>query len=116
LNFPKDISQTLKFVLWPVKEHGISPKDLGSRRYVVRVRHPRRTKPSDESACPGQRHVEIIDPEKQEEAVARLRMIGAHQGGMIMGPPLMKAEQDRSIRVEDLTEVVMGGGRCRQAK
>ena len=30
-----------------------------------------------------------------------------------MGTPLVKAEQDRSIRVEDLTEVVMGGMRLR---
>jgi len=72
--------------------------------------------PSDERACPWQRHVEIIDTEKQEEAVARLRVIGAHQGGMLMGPLLVKAEQDRSIRVENLTEVVMGGSRVRQAK
>jgi hypothetical protein len=43
-------------------------------------------------------------------------VIGAHQGGMLMGTPLVKAEQDRSIRVEELTEVVMGGSRLRQAK
>ena len=72
--------------------------------------------PSDESAGPWQRHVEIIDTEKQEEAVARLRVIGAYQGGMLMVTPLVKAEQDRSIRVEDLPEVVMGGSRQRQAK
>jgi len=28
----------------------------------------------------------------------------------------MKAEQDRAIRIEDLTEVVVGGGRFRQAE
>jgi hypothetical protein len=72
--------------------------------------------PSNESACPWQCHVEIINTEKQEEAVARLRVIGAHQGGMPVGTPLVKAEQDRSIRVEDLTKVVMGGSRLRQAK
>ena len=33
-----------------------------------------------------------------------------------MGTPLVKAEQDRSIRVEDLPEVVVGGSRLRQAK
>jgi hypothetical protein len=33
-----------------------------------------------------------------------------------MGAPLVKAEQDRSIRVEDLTKVFMGGRRLRQAK
>jgi hypothetical protein len=65
--------------------------------------------PTDESACPWQRDVEIIDAEKQEEAVARLRVIGAHQGGMLMVTPLVKAEQDSSIRIEDLTKVVMTG-------
>jgi len=72
--------------------------------------------PSDEGARPWQRQVEIIDTEKQEKAVARLCVIGAHQGGMLMGTPLVKAEQDRSIRVEDLTKVVMGRSRLRQAK
>jgi hypothetical protein len=72
--------------------------------------------PSDESACPWQRHVEIIDTEKQEEAVAWLRVIGTHQGGMLMVTPQVKAEQDRAIRVEDLTEVVMRGSRLWQAK
>jgi hypothetical protein len=72
--------------------------------------------PRDERACPWQRHVEIIDTEKQEKTVARLCVIGARQGGMRMGTPPVKAEQDRSIRVEDLTEVVMGGSRLRQAK
>jgi hypothetical protein len=33
-----------------------------------------------------------------------------------MGAPLMKAEQNSAIRVEDLTKVVVGGSRLRQAK
>ncbi len=33
-----------------------------------------------------------------------------------MSAPLMKAEKDRSIRVDDLAEVVVGGRRFRQAK
>src|SRR4029077_303319 len=82
----------------------------------VRVQVGLLLEPSDEGACPCQRHVEIIDTEKQEEAVARLCVIGAHQGGMLMGTPFVKAEQDRSIRVQDLTEVVMGWSRLRQAK
>jgi hypothetical protein len=72
--------------------------------------------PSAESACSLQRHVEIIDTEEQEEAVARLPVIGTHQRGMLMGTPLVKTEQDRSVRVEELTEVVMRGSRLRQAK
>jgi len=70
----------------------------------------------DESPCSRQRRVEIIDPEKQEKPIARPRLIGTHQGGMLMSAPLVKAEQDRSIRVEDLAEVVMGRSRLRQSK
>jgi len=33
-----------------------------------------------------------------------------------MHTPRVKAEQDRSIRIEDLTPVVMGRSRLRQAK
>ena len=33
-----------------------------------------------------------------------------------MRAPLVKAEQDGSIRIQDLTEVVMGGSRRRQAE
>src|ERR1041385_4538305 len=46
--------------------------------------------PVNESACPGQHRVEIVDTEKQEQAVARLPLIGARQGGMIMRTPLVK--------------------------
>jgi hypothetical protein len=35
---------------------------------------------------------------------------------MLMSTPLVKAKQDCFIRVEDLTEKVMGGRRLRQAK
>jgi hypothetical protein len=70
----------------------------------------------DESACPGHRLVEIIDPEKQEQTVTRLRLFGARQRRMIVGAPLVNAEQDRIIRVEDLAEVVMRGRRLRQSK
>jgi hypothetical protein len=72
--------------------------------------------PGHESPCPWQGHVEIIDTKEQEEAVARPGEIGAHQGGMLVGTPLVKAEQDRAIRVEDLPEVVMGRSRLRLAK
>lgn len=64
---------------------------------------------------PWERHVEIIDTEEQEEPVAGLRALGARQGRVLMGAPRVKAEQDGFIRVDDLTEVVMGGSRLRQA-
>jgi len=70
----------------------------------------------DESTRSRRRHIEIVDTEKQEEAIAGLRVIGARQGRMLMGTPLVKAEQNRSIRVEDLAEVVMGRSCLRQAK
>jgi hypothetical protein len=72
--------------------------------------------PSDERACPWQCHIEIIDAKKQEEAVAWLRVMRAHQRGMLMGTPTVEAEQDRSIRIEDLTEVFVGRSSLRQAK
>jgi hypothetical protein len=65
--------------------------------------------PGDESACSLQDHVEIIDSEKQQEPIAGCRTIGARQGGMLMGTPLVEAEQDSSIRIDDLPKVVMGG-------
>ena len=48
---------------------------------------------NDEGTCPWQRHVEIIDTEKQEKAVARPRVIRAHQGGMLMSTPLVKGKR-----------------------
>ena len=62
---------------------------------------------ADESACPLQGQVEIVDAEEQEEAVARRRLVRAHQGGMLVRAPLVEAEQDGSIRIQDLTKVVM---------
>jgi hypothetical protein len=47
--------------------------------------------PSDKSACPWQRPVEIIYTEKQEQAVTGLRTLWAHQRGMLMVTPLVKA-------------------------
>jgi hypothetical protein len=72
--------------------------------------------PVDERARPWQSYVKIVDPEEQEEAVARLGAVGTCQGGMIVGTPLVKTEQDRPIRVDDLPEVVVGRSRLWQAK
>ncbi len=63
--------------------------------------------PGDKSACPLQGHVEIIDSEKQQKTVAGSTVAGTHQGRVVMGTPLVKAEQDRSIGVEELTKVGM---------
>src|SRR5262245_31559380 len=72
--------------------------------------------PCDESACSLQGHVEVVDAEEQEEAVARWRLVRAHQGGMVVRAPLVEANQDGSIRVEDLAKVVMSRRRLGLAK
>ncbi len=92
----------------------ISEREL--RSSSIRVHMRLLLEPADESACSLQSPVEVIDTEKQEQAVARLSLIGAHQRRMLVGAPLVKAKQDRSIRVEELPEVVMGGRRLRQPK
>jgi hypothetical protein len=73
----------------------------------IRVRMRLLFEPGDESACPFQRHIEIVDAEEQEEPVARCRPVRAHQRRMLVRAPLVEAEQDSSIRIEDLTKVGM---------
>ena len=48
--------------------------------------------PADERACPWQSYVKVVDPEEQEEAVARLGVVGTCQRGMLVGAPLVEAE------------------------
>src|SRR5207245_8320392 len=72
--------------------------------------------PADESAGPLQCHVEIVDAEEQEQPVARWRLVRAHQGWMLVRAPLVEAEQDGSICIQDLTKVVMAGRRLGLAK
>jgi len=72
--------------------------------------------PGDERACSLEGHVEIVDTEEQEEPVTRWRLVRTHQGGMLVRAPLVEAEQDGSIRIQDLSEVVMGRSRLRLAK
>jgi len=43
-------------------------------------------------------------------------VVGACQRRMLVVTPLVETEQDRSIRVEDLPEVVVSRSRRRQAK
>src|SRR6516164_8830968 len=63
--------------------------------------------PADEHARPWQSYVKVVDTEEQEEAVARFGVVGTCQRGMLVGAPRVKTEQDRSIRVGDLSEVVV---------
>src|SRR6476659_2712458 len=72
--------------------------------------------PAHESTRPWQSHVKVVDPQEQEKAVSGLGVGGTCQRRMLVGTPLVETEQYRSIRVEDLPEVVVGRGRLRQAK
>ena len=65
--------------------------------------------PGDKRTCSFQCHIEIVDAKEQEEPVARGRLVPAHQLRMLVRAPLVEAEQDRSIRIEDLTKVGMAG-------
>src|SRR5437016_1240641 len=94
-----------------------------ANHHVVSVRIPEREllcsssrvrvrllfEPRDERACPFQCHIEIVDAEEQEKSVARCRVVRARQRRMLVRAPLVEAEQDSSIRIEDLTKVVMAG-------
>src|SRR5712664_910025 len=73
----------------------------------IRVRVRLLFEPGDERACPFQCHIEIVDAEEQEEPIARCRVVRARQRRMLVRAPLVEAEQDSSIRVEDLTKVGM---------
>src|SRR5437016_13957784 len=75
----------------------------------IRVRVRLLFEPGDERACPFKGHIEIVDAEKQEEPVARCPIVRARQRRMLVRAPLVEAEQDSSIRIEDLTKVVMAG-------
>lgn len=70
----------------------------------------------DKSAGSLQRFIEVIHAEEEEQSVAGLSVIGAGQGRMFVRAPLVKADQDRSIRVQDLPEVIMSGSRFRLAE
>jgi len=48
--------------------------------------------PADERARPWQSYVKVVDPEEQEEAVARLGVVGTCQRGMLVGAPLVETE------------------------
>src|SRR5216684_2360102 len=73
----------------------------------IRVRVRLLFEPGDESACPFQGHIEIVDAKEQQKPVARCRLVPAHQRRMLVRAPLVEAEQDSSIRIEDLTKVSM---------
>ena len=72
--------------------------------------------PSHERSRPLQSQIEILDTNEQQEAVARLSVIRAHQGRVAVGTPFVEAEQDGPIRVEDLTEIIESGSRFRKSK
>jgi hypothetical protein len=44
--------------------------------------------PADERARPGQSYVKVVDPEEQEEAIARLGVVGLANEGCSWAPHL----------------------------
>src|SRR4029079_16033448 len=58
---------------------------------------------------PAQRLVEVVDAERQEQAVARLGLARAPQRRMILDAPRVKAQQHRAIRIDELAEIAMRG-------
>jgi DNA-directed RNA polymerase subunit N (RpoN/RPB10) len=55
--------------------------------------------PADESARPWQSYVKVVDPEKQEEAVSRLGVVGACQRRMLVGTCFLNSLNPSLIRV-----------------
>ena len=72
--------------------------------------------PRNKPASPLQCHVEIVDAKEQQEPISWCRMARAHQGGVLMGAPFVEAEQDSSVRVEELAKVVVRRCRLRLAE
>src|SRR5207302_438022 len=82
----------------------------------VRVQVRLLVEPGDESACSLERQVEIVDAKEQEEPVAGWRLVRTRQGRMPVRAPLVEAEQDGSIGIQDLTKVVVARRRLGLAK
>ena len=62
-------------------------------------------KPGDERTCPLKRQIEIFDAEKQQKAVPGCCNVGTRQRRMLVGSPLVKAEQHRAVGVDELSKV-----------
>ena len=52
--------------------------------------------------------IKIADAEKQQQAIARARKIGAEKGRMLMRSPLVQAEQDSAVMIQNLAEIIVG--------
>jgi hypothetical protein len=72
--------------------------------------------PADERARPRQSRVKVVNPEEQEEAIAWLGVVRARERGMVVSAPLMETQQDCSVRVANLSEMMMRGRGLRQAE
>src|SRR5262249_26447540 len=91
-------------------------------RHVVSVRIPERElhgpgiwvhfrllfEPGNEGSCPLQGRLIIVDPKKQEKPITRGGRIRARQRGVLVRTPLVQADQDGSILIQDLPPVLVG--------
>src|SRR4051794_35399229 len=82
----------------------VPKRELARSRVRVHVRLF--LEPGGERARPLQCQLEIVDAEEQEQPVAGRRLVRAPQRRMLVRAPLVEAEQDGSIPVHDLPEVV----------
>jgi hypothetical protein len=73
-------------------------------------------KPVDQSACPFKGHLVVVDTKKQKKSVPGFSVVRTHQRRMLVRGPLVKAQQDGSIRIENLTPVVMARSRLALAE
>src|SRR5258707_8294328 len=77
-------------------------------RSSIRVHVRLLVEPSDEPARPLHGQVEVVDAKEQQEPVSWCRTVRTHQGGVLVGTPLVETEQDSAVRVQELAEVVVG--------
>ena len=93
---------------------GIAEGELASLRVGVHVRLF--FEASDERASSLEREIEIVDAEEQQESVAGGGAVGARQRRMVVVAPAVNAEQNSSVGIENLAEVIVRGASRRLAE
>ena len=71
---------------------------------------------SDERACSLECEVEIVDTKEQEESVPGGGAVGTRQRRMVVVAPAVNAEQNSSVGIENLAEVIVRGASRRLAE
>ncbi|HSA93800.1 MAG TPA: hypothetical protein VLE48_12375 [Terriglobales bacterium] len=58
----------------------------------------------------------VLSISLSDQSFSGRRLLGTHQARVLVRTPLVQAEQDRPIRVEDLPKILMCGRRLRLAE